>query len=198
MENSSEIADQPQVLDRPVRDSAGESVGGLGLRAAETGGDLRHSSACRYRPAAFMSSMVLTSIRARDFCSARHWSGITLHEVLPRHPDRLIDGEVGAIIIEHAQIEFADLRIRRIHVDDIHRVLIDGLVGEAVLHAVDVRGRQREVVRRGQPRPAVCAIHELVTEGGPHGCLQTRQVADGAQVVLRGQTLRLQPVHRCC
>ncbi len=105
------------------------------------------------------------------------------------HPHGLVHRKESAIVGEHPQLGFLDLGVGGIHVDQVHRSVIDRLKAQGVLHAVDLLRIQVQVIVLRHPREAILAIHELVAESGLDVVLNPRQIADGVQIVLLGEGL---------
>src|ERR1700676_3491246 len=105
-------------------------------------------------------------------------------ERLSRDPDRLIDGKIIVIVLEQLQIELFYFRIRRVDVDQIDRILIDGLKAQRMFHAVDFLRIEAQVITLDQSGIAVLSIHEFVAERGLHSGFDGNQVADRVQLVL--------------
>ena len=123
---------------------------------------------------------------AFEFAQGEPFVGPLDHERLAGDPDGLVHRKIVQIVLEHAQSELPDLRVGRIYLDQIDRIVADGPVSQAVLHAIDVARIENQLVASDHAAVAVPPIHEFVAERRSHLRLDPRQIADRMQVVLAG------------
>ena len=95
--------------------------------------------------------------------------------VQPVHQQRLVVGEVVAVVVQHAQAVGADLGVGGVQVGDVQAALGQRPVGQVVLQAAHVLLGQ--LVAVAQAGPAVAAADELAGEAEPQ-LRVARQIGD--------------------
>ena len=171
-------ADQPQVLSRALKNTAFQT-----LRTRRLGPQMLRGNFCEAQVLNVgLRVHVDHGLRADRILQREQrlpFARMPLGKGFACHPNRLVHRKISAIVLEHPQAGFLDLRIGGIQVDQVHCAVIDRLIGEAVLHAVYVLRREMQMITCGHPLKAVLAIHEFVAECGTDTGLDARQIADG-------------------
>jgi hypothetical protein len=107
-----------------------------------------------------------------------------LDEILPHVHDRMVFGEEFEVVLKDDEIEFLQLAVGGIHVDEIDLACGDCVIFEGVLD--DSRACKAHAVVRTDTRPAVRAVQVTRPEGGcQFGMLP--QVRDGLQAQPPGE-----------
>jgi hypothetical protein len=83
-------------------------------------------------------------------------------QVLPVQQDCLVSREESAVVLQDAQSVTHDLGVGGVDIDDIHLSACQCFVGQAMVQAAHLRGRQ--LVRLAECRPTVLAIQEFLRQ----------------------------------